>query len=156
MHRYTWHRWLHTDSDVEFPFTNYSWPPFFLQSKRLGDLNVFLQTDSSKTPPGRTPKKVKLEVYKLTQEQKSLIKNDKQNKKVWDEAMESLSLGPVSSAVYLVTSPAGFLNAAISIHIHDEPSRMFDSSKKLRRLFVLYFVSKRQKALSVVAKNTLS
>uniref|UniRef100_A0AAQ4RXE9 E3 ubiquitin-protein ligase UHRF n=1 Tax=Gasterosteus aculeatus aculeatus TaxID=481459 RepID=A0AAQ4RXE9_GASAC len=38
--------------------------------------------------------KVKLEVYKLTQEQKSLIKNDKQNKKVWDEAMESLSLGP--------------------------------------------------------------
>uniref|UniRef100_A0A4W6CP39 E3 ubiquitin-protein ligase UHRF n=1 Tax=Lates calcarifer TaxID=8187 RepID=A0A4W6CP39_LATCA len=42
----------------------------------------------------RTPKKVKVEVYKLSQEQKALIKNDKPNKKLWDEAMESLSLGP--------------------------------------------------------------
>ncbi|KAA8589468.1 hypothetical protein FQN60_012833 [Etheostoma spectabile] len=42
----------------------------------------------------KTPKKTKVEVYKLTQEQKSLIKNDKPNKKLWDEAMESLSLGP--------------------------------------------------------------
>jgi len=55
-------------------------------------------TDSSKTSPGKTPKKSKVEVYKLTQEQKSLIKNDKSNKKVWDEAMESLALGPVSTA----------------------------------------------------------
>uniref|UniRef100_A0A8C2ZC22 E3 ubiquitin-protein ligase UHRF n=1 Tax=Cyclopterus lumpus TaxID=8103 RepID=A0A8C2ZC22_CYCLU len=58
-------------------------------------------SDTSKTPPGKTPKKSKVEVYKLTQEQKSLIKNDKPNKKVWDEAMESLSLGPVSISVYL-------------------------------------------------------
>lgn len=49
----------------------------------------------SKTSPVKTPKKIKTEVYKLSQEQKTLIKNDKQNKKLWDEAMESLSLGPV-------------------------------------------------------------
>uniref|UniRef100_A0AAQ5Y2E6 E3 ubiquitin-protein ligase UHRF n=1 Tax=Amphiprion ocellaris TaxID=80972 RepID=A0AAQ5Y2E6_AMPOC len=42
----------------------------------------------------RSTKKIKVEVYKLSQEQKSLIKNDKPNKKLWDEAMESLSLGP--------------------------------------------------------------
>lgn len=41
-------------------------------------------------------------MYKLTKEQKALIKNDEANKKVWDEAMESLSLGPVRMAIYLV------------------------------------------------------
>uniref|UniRef100_A0A673ACE8 E3 ubiquitin-protein ligase UHRF n=1 Tax=Sphaeramia orbicularis TaxID=375764 RepID=A0A673ACE8_9TELE len=51
-------------------------------------------TESTKTSPGKTPKKIKVEVYKLTSEQKTLIKNDKANKKLWDEAMESLSLGP--------------------------------------------------------------
>ncbi|GLD49916.1 E3 ubiquitin-protein ligase UHRF1 [Lates japonicus] len=51
-------------------------------------------SESTKTSPGKTPKKVKVEVYKLSQEQKALIKNDKPNKKLWDEAMESLSLGP--------------------------------------------------------------
>lgn len=42
-----------------------------------------------------------MEEYKLTREQKSLIKNDTANKKVWDEAMQSLSLGPVRMAAYL-------------------------------------------------------
>uniref|UniRef100_A0A8C2ZBY7 E3 ubiquitin-protein ligase UHRF n=1 Tax=Cyclopterus lumpus TaxID=8103 RepID=A0A8C2ZBY7_CYCLU len=64
--------------------------PTLYQSDFIFSLNA----DTSKTPPGKTPKKSKVEVYKLTQEQKSLIKNDKPNKKVWDEAMESLSLGP--------------------------------------------------------------
>uniref|UniRef100_A0A8C5DBE0 E3 ubiquitin-protein ligase UHRF n=1 Tax=Gouania willdenowi TaxID=441366 RepID=A0A8C5DBE0_GOUWI len=41
-----------------------------------------------------TPKKIKVEVYKLSREQKGLIKDDETNKKLWDEAMESLSLGP--------------------------------------------------------------
>uniref|UniRef100_A0A665VPR4 E3 ubiquitin-protein ligase UHRF n=1 Tax=Echeneis naucrates TaxID=173247 RepID=A0A665VPR4_ECHNA len=49
---------------------------------------------NSKTSPAKAPKKIKVEVYKLSLEQKSLIKNDKPNKKLWDEAMESLSLGP--------------------------------------------------------------
>uniref|UniRef100_A0A8D3DUN7 RING-type E3 ubiquitin transferase n=1 Tax=Scophthalmus maximus TaxID=52904 RepID=A0A8D3DUN7_SCOMX len=49
---------------------------------------------SSKTSPAKTPKKVKVEVYKLTKQQKALIKDDEPNKKLWDEAMESLSLGP--------------------------------------------------------------
>lgn len=44
---------------------------------------------------------MKVEVYKLSKEQKTLIKNDKLNKKLWDEAMESLSLGPVRMSVYL-------------------------------------------------------
>ncbi len=51
--------------------------------------------DSSLTSPAKTPKKIKVEVYKLTREQKDLIKKDEANKKVWDEAMGSLSLGPV-------------------------------------------------------------
>lgn len=55
----------------------------------------FFLSESAKTSPAKAPKKIKVEVYKLTKEQKSLIKNDEANKKVWDEAMESLSLGPV-------------------------------------------------------------
>ncbi|XP_061681405.1 E3 ubiquitin-protein ligase UHRF1 isoform X1 [Syngnathoides biaculeatus] len=51
-------------------------------------------SDSPKNSPSKSPKKVKVEVYKLSGEQKALIKNDTQNKKVWGEAMESLSLGP--------------------------------------------------------------
>ncbi|KAF7663568.1 hypothetical protein LDENG_00206770 [Lucifuga dentata] len=52
-------------------------------------------SDSAKSSPAKTtPKKMKMEVYKLTQEQKALIKSDESNKKLWDEAMESLSLGP--------------------------------------------------------------
>uniref|UniRef100_A0A8C5AV47 E3 ubiquitin-protein ligase UHRF n=1 Tax=Gadus morhua TaxID=8049 RepID=A0A8C5AV47_GADMO len=42
----------------------------------------------------RTPKKMKVEVYKLTGEQKSLIKEDEANKKIWVEAKQSLALGP--------------------------------------------------------------
>lgn len=42
-----------------------------------------------------------MEEYKLTREQKALIKNDTANKKVWDEAMQSLSLGPVRMAADL-------------------------------------------------------
>uniref|UniRef100_A0A672RXK9 RING-type E3 ubiquitin transferase n=1 Tax=Sinocyclocheilus grahami TaxID=75366 RepID=A0A672RXK9_SINGR len=41
-----------------------------------------------------TPKKMKVEAYKLSKEQKVLIKDDELNKKLWDEAMESLNLGP--------------------------------------------------------------
>ncbi|CAJ1060810.1 hypothetical protein L3Q82_025664 [Xyrichtys novacula] len=51
-------------------------------------------SESPKISPAKTPKKVKVEEYKLTREQKVLIKNDEQNKKLWDEAKESLSLGP--------------------------------------------------------------
>ncbi|XP_072294857.1 E3 ubiquitin-protein ligase UHRF1 [Eucyclogobius newberryi] len=50
--------------------------------------------ESAKNSPVKTPKKTKVEAYKLTKEQKALIKSDEQNKKLWDEAMESLSLGP--------------------------------------------------------------
>ncbi|KAM4628989.1 E3 ubiquitin-protein ligase UHRF1 isoform 1-T2 [Polymixia lowei] len=51
--------------------------------------------ESAKSSPAKgTPKKMKVEVYKLTQEQKALIKNDESNKKLWDEAKQSLALGP--------------------------------------------------------------
>lgn len=46
------------------------------------------------TPAKGTPKKMKVEAYKLTAEQKGLIKEDEANKKLWDEAMDSLALGP--------------------------------------------------------------
>ncbi|XP_066551243.1 E3 ubiquitin-protein ligase UHRF1 isoform X3 [Amia ocellicauda] len=50
--------------------------------------------DEKSSPNKRTPKKVKVEAYKLTKEQKGLIKEDEQNKKLWDEAMQSLKEGP--------------------------------------------------------------
>uniref|UniRef100_A0A8C5FZZ2 E3 ubiquitin-protein ligase UHRF n=1 Tax=Gouania willdenowi TaxID=441366 RepID=A0A8C5FZZ2_GOUWI len=54
----------------------------------------FPALESAKSSPSKTPKKIKVEVYKLSREQKGLIKDDETNKKLWDEAMESLSLGP--------------------------------------------------------------
>lgn len=59
--------------------------------------NVFLLTvvDEKSSPSKGTPKKMKVEAYKLSKEQKALIKDDELNKKLWDEAMESLKLGPV-------------------------------------------------------------
>lgn len=78
----------------------YNRPPFYSSTFKM----CFFLTESPKSSPTKTPKKIKLEMYKLTREQKTFIKNDKQNKKLWDEAMESLSLGPVSITVYLVTS----------------------------------------------------
>lgn len=45
---------------------------------------------------------MKVEQYKLTKEQKALIKSDEANKKVWGEAMESLSLGPVRMPVFIL------------------------------------------------------
>lgn len=54
-----------------------------------------LDDEVKKSPSKSTPKKVKVEAYKLTKEQKSLIKDDELNKKLWDEAMQSLNLGPV-------------------------------------------------------------
>lgn len=47
---------------------------------------------------------MKVEQYKLTKEQKVLIKSDEANKKVWGEAMESLSLGPVRMPVFIFGS----------------------------------------------------
>lgn len=64
--------------------------------------NWLCVSESTKTSPAKTSKKIKVEVYKLSQGQKALIKNDKKNKKLWDEAMESLSLGPVRGAVQLI------------------------------------------------------
>uniref|UniRef100_A0A6Q2Z446 E3 ubiquitin-protein ligase UHRF n=1 Tax=Esox lucius TaxID=8010 RepID=A0A6Q2Z446_ESOLU len=46
------------------------------------------------SPLKGTPKKMKVEAYKLTREQKAWIKEDEPNRKLWDEAMESLALGP--------------------------------------------------------------
>lgn len=45
---------------------------------------------------------MKVEQYKLTKEQKALIKSDEANKKVWGEAMESLSLGPVRLPIFIL------------------------------------------------------
>lgn len=67
-------------------------------------LKNILLLDSNKASPVKSPKKVKVEVYKLSVEQKGLIKGDTANKKLWDEAMESLSLGPVSRASCSVKS----------------------------------------------------
>ena len=47
------------------------------------------------SPAKGTPKKMKVESYKLTREQKAFVKDDEANKRIWGEAMESLALGPV-------------------------------------------------------------
>ncbi|XP_064424557.1 E3 ubiquitin-protein ligase UHRF1 [Latimeria chalumnae] len=51
------------------------------------------EVDSSLSPKG-SPKKLKVEAYKLTPEQKTLIKEDEQNKKLWSSAMDALKEGP--------------------------------------------------------------
>ncbi|XP_039623035.1 E3 ubiquitin-protein ligase UHRF1 isoform X1 [Polypterus senegalus] len=48
----------------------------------------------SPSPSKKTPKKVKVEAYKLTKEQKEMIKEDELNKKLWNEALEALKEGP--------------------------------------------------------------
>ncbi|XP_068091119.1 E3 ubiquitin-protein ligase UHRF1-like [Hyperolius riggenbachi] len=46
------------------------------------------------TPSTGTPKKTKVELYKLTPEQKSLIQKDQLNAKLWSEVMSFLKEGP--------------------------------------------------------------
>lgn len=61
------------------------------KGKRKRKSQIDKETSS---PVKSTPKKMKVEAYKLTNEQKGLIKKDELNKKVWDEAMTSLKEGP--------------------------------------------------------------
>ncbi|XP_053228890.1 E3 ubiquitin-protein ligase UHRF1 [Podarcis raffonei] len=51
------------------------------------------EMDFSVSPAG-TPKKTKVEVYKLTPKQRALIKDDEANAKLWSEALEALKDGP--------------------------------------------------------------
>ncbi|NWR42270.1 UHRF1 ligase, partial [Regulus satrapa] len=44
--------------------------------------------------PAGSPKKTKVEPYKLTSQQKSLIKSDEANEKLWNEVLEALKDGP--------------------------------------------------------------
>ncbi|NWI37210.1 UHRF1 ligase, partial [Picathartes gymnocephalus] len=46
------------------------------------------------TSPAGTPKKTKVEPYELTSQQKSLIKSDEANEKLWNEVLEALKDGP--------------------------------------------------------------
>lgn len=56
--------------------------------------------------PRVTPKKTKVEPYRLTAQQKSLIKQDQSNTKLWTEILKSLKDGPVSTHM----ASAAFLN----------------------------------------------
>uniref|UniRef100_A0A9J7YRH2 E3 ubiquitin-protein ligase UHRF n=1 Tax=Cyprinus carpio carpio TaxID=630221 RepID=A0A9J7YRH2_CYPCA len=67
--------------------------------ERIKKLGLSMQVKSARfhpkySPAKSTPKKMKVEAYKLSKEQKALIKDDELNKKLWDEAMASLNLGP--------------------------------------------------------------
>eukprot|EP00076_Gallus_gallus_P034549 XP_025000087.1 E3 ubiquitin-protein ligase UHRF1 isoform X2 [Gallus gallus] len=44
--------------------------------------------------PAGTPKKTKVEPYKLTTQQKSLIRSDEANEKLWNEVLDALKDGP--------------------------------------------------------------
>ena len=46
--------------------------------------------------PAGTPKKTKVEPYKLTTQQKSLIRSDEANEKLWNEVLDALKDGPVN------------------------------------------------------------
>ncbi|GCB69093.1 E3 ubiquitin-protein ligase UHRF1 isoform X1 [Scyliorhinus torazame] len=63
-------------------------------SKRKRKSNADEDRFSPTPSPKGTPKKPKVEAFKLTAEQKKLIKDDDVNKKVWDEALMSLKDGP--------------------------------------------------------------
>lgn len=63
------------------------------------------------TSPAGTPKKTKVEPYKLTSQQKSLIKSDEANEKLWNEVLEALKDGPVGT---LGISPS--CNCAVPRH----------------------------------------
>uniref|UniRef100_A0A8D2LRR9 E3 ubiquitin-protein ligase UHRF n=1 Tax=Varanus komodoensis TaxID=61221 RepID=A0A8D2LRR9_VARKO len=58
------------------------------------------KSDHSLSPAG-TSKRIKVAVYKLTPQQKSLIKEDEANAKLWNEALEALKDGPVSVGWFL-------------------------------------------------------
>lgn len=58
-------------------------------------LLTYFVAEEKSSPAKGTPKKMKVEAYKLTKEQKAWIKGDESNRKLWGEAMESLALGPV-------------------------------------------------------------
>uniref|UniRef100_A0A8C7V650 E3 ubiquitin-protein ligase UHRF n=1 Tax=Oncorhynchus mykiss TaxID=8022 RepID=A0A8C7V650_ONCMY len=68
--------------------------------KKLGltmqvNVRIILLSAARKLSPTKgTPKKMKVEAYKLTKEQKAWVKGDESNSKLWGEAMESLALGP--------------------------------------------------------------
>uniref|UniRef100_A0A3Q3E8S5 E3 ubiquitin-protein ligase UHRF n=1 Tax=Labrus bergylta TaxID=56723 RepID=A0A3Q3E8S5_9LABR len=87
-----WRYLLKRDDDEPAPWTRDG-------KDRIKKFGLTMQVETAiqtrlKRTTGFTPKKTKVEVYKLTKEQKGFIKNDEPNKKLWDEAMESLSLGP--------------------------------------------------------------
>uniref|UniRef100_A0A7N6BD34 E3 ubiquitin-protein ligase UHRF n=1 Tax=Anabas testudineus TaxID=64144 RepID=A0A7N6BD34_ANATE len=85
-----WRYLLKRDDDEPAPWTRDG-------KERIKKLGLTMQVEITRlhhTKKIFTPKKIKVEMYKLSQEQKTLVKNDKQNKKLWDEAMGSLSLGP--------------------------------------------------------------
>uniref|UniRef100_A0A8C7PEC3 E3 ubiquitin-protein ligase UHRF n=1 Tax=Oncorhynchus mykiss TaxID=8022 RepID=A0A8C7PEC3_ONCMY len=79
-----WRYLLKRNDDESAPWTRDG-------KERIKKLGLTMQKSS---PAKGTPKKMKLEAYKLTKEQKDWIKDDEPNRKVWDEAMESLALGP--------------------------------------------------------------
>lgn len=58
-----------------------------------------------RTSPVGTPKKTKVEPYKLTAQQKSLIKNDEANEKLWNGVLEALKDGPVYHGVLFLSPP---------------------------------------------------
>uniref|UniRef100_A0A8C7PE91 E3 ubiquitin-protein ligase UHRF n=1 Tax=Oncorhynchus mykiss TaxID=8022 RepID=A0A8C7PE91_ONCMY len=80
-----WRYLLKRNDDESAPWTRDG-------KERIKKLGLTMQKSS---PAKGTPKKMKLEAYKLTKEQKDWIKDDEPNRKVWDEAMESLALGPL-------------------------------------------------------------
>lgn len=64
------------------------------KGKRKRKSQSAAEAEEKASPVKGTPKKMKVEAYKLTREQKALVKEDEPNKKLWDEAMASLALGP--------------------------------------------------------------
>ena len=84
--------------------------------------------DSAKSSPAKgTPKKMKVEVYKLTGEQKSLIKADEANKKIWVEAKQSLALGPVRIHYFISHTWLGWANNDLSSFIFTSSQYTFGS-----------------------------
>lgn len=86
--------------------TRWLWAKSFISSLSSHHLPIFTFSFSCpangaqfSVSPATTPKKTKVEAYKLTPQQKAEIKADRANAKLWGEALEALKDGPVNVGV---------------------------------------------------------
>ncbi|OXB58713.1 hypothetical protein ASZ78_010599 [Callipepla squamata] len=77
--------------------------------------------------PAGTPKKTKVEPYKLTSQQKSLIRSDEANEKLWNEVLDALKDGPVNHACHSRNKDC--LDRSFRAEVYSCPACRYDLGK---------------------------